>query len=105
MPDGEVQAKILNLLDVLSVQVGATNTKVDSLSTRVDTLSTRVDTLSTRVDTLSTEVGSLRSDLGSLRSETRAGFERVERRIGKLETRFDVSPCLRRGLTSLRRGR
>jgi outer membrane murein-binding lipoprotein Lpp len=98
MPDGEVQAKILNLLDVLSVQVGATNTKVDSLSTRVDTLSTRVDTLST-------EVGSLRSDLGSLRSETRAGFERVERRIGKLETRFDVSPCLRRGLTSLRRGR
>jgi outer membrane murein-binding lipoprotein Lpp len=83
MPEDDVQEKILNLLDVLSVQVGATNVKVDSLSTRVDSLSTRVDALST-------DVGSLRSDLGSLRSETRAGFERVERRLGHLETRFDV---------------
>jgi|GEM_PF-1466758 len=90
MPEDDVQEKILNLLDVLSVQVGATNVKVDSLSTRVDALSTRVDSLSTDVGSLSTDVGSLRSDLGSLRSETRAGFERVERRLGHLETRFDV---------------
>ena len=65
MAEDDQLQRIFSLLDVLSVQVSATQAGVDSL----------------REET--------RSGVGALREETRNGFERVERRLGNLETRVE----------------
>jgi hypothetical protein len=69
----ETQAKILQLLDVISVEVAATRTELREEFRR--------------------EIGGLRNDLhgeiGGLRNEMRTGFDRVDRRFGNLETRVE----------------
>jgi hypothetical protein len=60
-----VQQKILDLLDVLCVEVGATRTAVEALA----------------VET--------RSSFSEVRGEIRFGFGRAERRLGNRETRFE----------------
>jgi len=59
--ENEAQAKILQLLDVISVEVAANRG----------------------------ETSSLRNETSSLRDEMRAGFGRVERRLGNLEIRVE----------------
>jgi hypothetical protein len=61
----ETEAKILQLLDVISVEV---------LANRGDTAELRAE---------------LRSETAELRKEMRAGFTRVDRRLGNLETRVE----------------
>lgn len=65
MSDEDTQNKILRLLDVLSVEVGAIRTEMRGGFERVD------------------------AEIGELRAENRAGFDRVERRLGSLETRVE----------------
>jgi hypothetical protein len=60
--------KILNLLDLLAVEVGATHAGVNRLEARFDGLEGRLDDLT---------------------AETRSGFDRVDRRLGNLETRLE----------------
>jgi|SRR5579872_385272 len=99
MMNESTQTRILNLLDVVAGQVnGLTmnfNTfstkfdglskRVDELTMRVDVLTTRVDDLTMRVDVLTTRVDGLAVELVELRNETRAGFERIDRRFGRLK--------------------
>ncbi len=69
-------AKIIELLDVISVEVGAN----------------RNETAELRAE-LRNETGGLRNELrnetAELRKEMRTGFDRVDRRLGKLETRVE----------------
>ena len=59
--ESAAEAKILHLLDVISVEVAAN----------------------------CGEISGLRSDTDTLRSEMRVGFNRVERRLGNLEIRVE----------------
>jgi hypothetical protein len=60
--EDETQAKILQLLDVISVEVAATRTEL---------------------------CDEFRREIGGLRNETRRGFERVDHRLGNLEIRVE----------------
>ena len=61
MEDG-VQAKIFQLLDVISIELAANRDEIRD---------------------------ELRKETGGLRDEMRLGFSRVERRLGNLETRVE----------------
>ncbi len=64
MEDG-TQAKILQLLDVISVEVAANRNQTTQLSEE------------------------MRSEFASVRHEMRGGFDRVDRRLGNLENRVE----------------
>ena len=74
--ENETQAKILQLLDVISVEVAATRTELR-------------DEFRREIGGPGSEIGGLRGEIGGLRSEMRTGFNRVERRLGNLETRVE----------------
>jgi hypothetical protein len=65
----ETQNKVLKLLDVISVEVAAT----------------RQDTAAN-----SREIVAMRQETADLRTEMRAGFGRVERRLGHIEVRVET---------------
>jgi len=67
--DDDVQAKVLQLLDVISVEVAATRTELRA--------------------EFRSEIGGLRNEIGGLRNEMRTGFDSVDRRLGNLETRVE----------------
>ena len=66
------EAKTLHLLGVISAEV---------LANRGDTAELRAD--------LRSESAGFRSEPAQLRKEVRAGFTRVDRRLGNLETRVE----------------
>jgi hypothetical protein len=77
--ENEAQAKILQLLDVISVEVAANRGETSSLGNELHT------------------------EMSSLRKEMRAGFGRVDRRLGNLENRVEnVETELRIVQTDLR---
>jgi hypothetical protein len=77
--ENEAQAKILQLLDVISVEVSANRGETSSLRSE------------------------LHRETSLLRDEMRAGFGRVERRLGNLEIRVEnVETELRVVQTDLR---
>jgi hypothetical protein len=63
--ESEIQAQILHLLDMISVEVGANRGETSSLRNE------------------------FRNETSSLRNEMRSGFGRVERRLGNLEGRVE----------------
>jgi hypothetical protein len=71
----ETEAKILALLDVIAIEVGA-----DRNDTRA---------LDAKVTSLSVDVAANRAETTELRMEMRGGFNRVDRRLGNLETRVE----------------
>ena len=64
----ETASKILALLDVLAIEVGAGRNDTRTLDAKVTSLSV---------------------ETAELRTEMRAGFNRVDRRLGNLETRVE----------------
>ena len=64
----ETQHKILQLLDVISVEVAATRQETAANSRAIV---------------------SMRDETGELRTEMRSGFARVDRRLGNVETRLE----------------
>ena len=81
--EDEAQAKILQLLDVIAVEVAANRNETSSLRAelRSETSSLRSETSSLRAE--------LRNETSSIREEMRSGFARVERRLGNLEIRVE----------------
>jgi hypothetical protein len=79
----DIQRKIFALLDVLSVEVGATRAGFEALS--VETRSLSVEMRSGFADIRD----EMRSGFANIREEMRSGFGRVERRLGNLETRVE----------------
>jgi len=67
--ESETEAKILRLLDVISVEVAANRNELRNVESG-----------------LSSE---LHREISGLRIEMRSGFNRVERRLGNLETRVE----------------
>jgi hypothetical protein len=67
--ESETEAKILRLLDVISLEVAATRNELR--------------------DEFRGEISGLRNEFSGLRTEMRTGFNRVERRLGNLETRVE----------------
>jgi hypothetical protein len=67
----ETQAKILSLVDTISVQVAKTNADVSALRSEFSELREGVS--------------ELRRDVTGLRHEVRSGFDRLDRRIAPLE--------------------
>jgi hypothetical protein len=68
----ETQAKVLLVLDALAVEVAAG----------------RNDTAELRHE-VRRDIGALSGGLGALTNEVRTGFDRVDRRLGNLETRVE----------------
>jgi hypothetical protein len=71
-----MQAKILQLLDLIAVEVAANRTETAKLGADL------------RAE-LRGEASTLRNGTAELRAEMRHGFGRVERRLGNLETRVE----------------
>jgi predicted nucleic acid-binding Zn-ribbon protein len=72
----------LPIFSILLVWLGSTvanNRAIGALGQRIDDLGQRIDDLGHRID-------DLRSDMGS---QMKAGFEAVNQRLDRLETRFD----------------
>ena len=72
----------LPIFSILLVWLGSTvanNRAIGALGQRIDDLGQRIDDLGHRID-------DLRSDMGS---QMKAGFESVNQRLDRLETRFD----------------
>jgi archaellum component FlaC len=65
----EVVAKILQMLDVISVEVVTTKNEL------------RAEIAGAKYE--------LRAEMSELRDEVRVGFNRVDRRLGRLETRVE----------------
>jgi hypothetical protein len=74
--EDEAQVKILQLLDVISVEVAANRADTAALGTEL------------RAE-LHGEIGGLHGEIGGLRQEMRSGFDRVDRRLGHLENRIE----------------
>jgi hypothetical protein len=64
--EDNIQAKILQLLDVISVEVAANRNQTTQLGEE------------------------MRSEFASVRHEMRGGFDRVDRRLGNLEDRVET---------------
>jgi hypothetical protein len=82
MADDATQLKILQLLDVLSVEVGAIRTETHA----------GFEAVRTEVEMVRSE---MRGEFESVRTEMHAGFERVGRRLGNLETRVEAGEAQR----------
>jgi hypothetical protein len=68
--------RVFKLLDVLSVEVALN---------RNETVEVRAD-----VGGLRGELGGLRGEVGGLRKDMEFGFERVDRRLGNIESRIEA---------------
>ena len=83
--ESAAEAKILQLLDVIAVEVAAN----------------RVEIAANR-----NETSGLRNETSELRNEVRSGFDRVERRLGNLENRVEnletEVECVKSDLRSFR---
>jgi archaellum component FlaC len=74
--NSEAETKIIQMLDVISVEVVTTKNEL------------RAEIAGSK-DELRGELSELRGELSELRAEVRVGFNRVDRRLGRLETRVE----------------
>jgi hypothetical protein len=87
--ENKAEAKILQLLDVISVEVAATRSETSELRNEMRAGFGRVDrrfgNLENRIESLETEVQIVKTDLKSVKIELRSFRGEFERRIAPLE--------------------
>jgi len=64
----------------------ANNRAIGALGLRIDDLGKRIDDLGKRIDDQGKRIDDLRSDMSA---QMKAGFDGVNQRLDRLETRFD----------------
>jgi hypothetical protein len=87
--ENEVQAQILHLLDMISVEVGASRTDTSELRNEVRAgfgrIERRLGNLEIRVENVETELRVVQTDLRMVQTDLRGFRGEFERRIAPLE--------------------